>query len=58
MKETVTIRRDVFLNMRIALAVAHAVLEKNRFTGTDQNPEGVRDLVGSATYEADRIQID
>lgn len=40
--------------MIIALRVANEVLTKHRFAGTDQNPKGVTDLVGSALYKAEK----
>lgn len=55
--DQITIPRALFLQMRTALAVANSVLEKSRFTGTDQNPKGVRDLVGSAAFAADRVDL-
>jgi hypothetical protein len=51
----VTISWELFRQMRTALAVADSVLQKHRFAGTDQNPKGVTDLVGSALLAADRI---
>jgi len=56
MANTITIDRKLFVDMRTALMVADSVLQGVRFTGMDQNPKGVRDLVGSAAHAA--IQID
>jgi hypothetical protein len=49
--------KKAFVEMRAALAVADSVLEKSRFTGTDQNPKGVRDLVGYALGLADKVKV-
>lgn len=57
MADTITIPTNLFFKMRVALAIANSVLEKNRFTGMDQNPKGVRDLVFSASFDADKIDV-
>lgn len=54
---TITIPKALFDQMRVALVIADDVLQKERFTGLDQNPKGVRDLVGSAAIAADHAQI-
>lgn len=57
MADTITIDRKLFVDMRIALMVADEVLQRVRFTGMDQNPKGVRDLVGSAAHAASQIDL-
>lgn len=52
---TISVDRQTFLQMRTALTIANRVLEKNRLSGMDQNPMGVRDLVFSAAFAADRV---
>lgn len=52
MADQVLISLSLFKDMRDALIVANEVLEKHRLAGTDQNPQGVRDLVGSAALRS------
>lgn len=52
---TITISENLFQQMRTALEVTEKVLNTHRLAGTDQNPKGVNDLVGSALLEADRV---
>jgi len=51
------IEREVYLKLYDAVMTANAVLEKHRFDGMDQNPKGVRDLVGSAAIALERIKL-
>lgn len=46
--------REIATDMLFALRVANDVLDKNRLSGLDQNPKGVRDLVYSAMRAGDR----
>ena len=41
--------------VRMALVFANKALTENRFAGTDQNPYGVHDLVGSAHLAVERF---
>jgi len=56
MSQTLKIDARLFDDMRYALAVAHEVLTKYRLVALDQNPKGVRDLVGSASHGAEQIK--
>lgn len=51
---TIEIPEDLFRRMFVALATASSVFETQRFGGLDQNPKGVRDLVGVAAFAAKR----
>lgn len=44
---------DTFERIRMALVFADEVLKTTRFAALDQNPKGVRDLVGSARLVVD-----
>jgi hypothetical protein len=55
--DNITIPTKLFVAMRIALATADEIFETCRLNGTDQNPKGVRDLVGSASIQANRVAV-
>jgi hypothetical protein len=54
--DRLTISAQVGLIRRLteALELANGVLLKRHFTGTDQNPMGIHDVVGSAAGEGRR----
>lgn len=51
------VEKTLFDRMREALLVTDKVLEKERFTGMDQNPSGVRDLVGSVVLDLNNLTV-
>ncbi len=53
----VVVRKDVMKALYTAVVMANAVLEKERFAGMDQNPKGVRDLVGHAAIALESVNI-
>lgn len=57
MADLVAVDKDVMRKLYTAVVIANAVLEKERFAGTDQNPKGVRDLVGSAAIALEKVNI-
>ena len=46
---------ELWKQMQTALIFADMALSENRFAGTNQNPYGVRDLVGSAALAVERF---
>ena len=51
----ILIPAKLFQDIRMALLFANKALSENRFAGTDQNPYGVTDLVGSAHLAVERF---
>jgi len=43
-------------NLSATLAFVSAKLDTLRFSGLDQNPHGIRDLIGSCALEAERME--
>lgn len=56
MSQTIKVDARLFDDMRYALTVANEVLTKYRLVALDQNPKGVRDLVGSAAHQAEQVK--
>lgn len=57
MTDTVMIDKKLFDQLRMALVIADDVLCNTQFTGLDQNPKGIRDLVGSASLAIQRVKV-
>lgn len=57
MVDYVAVDKTVMRKLYEAVVIANAVLEKERFAGMDQNPKGVRDLVGSAAIALEKVNI-
>lgn len=43
-------------SLSATLAFINAKLDRLRFAGTDQNPHGIRDMLGSCVLEAERME--